>query len=135
MQIKTIKNRLDNAEAFDSSVNAALNDGWVLKKRLVLQPHQPTGGINYFHTMLYAELEKPDQDQNPSYEALKAYYERISSLPDCNDCGKKHSCSVVPRPGENTRINCPLWSREKTIKDLDGVTWHQDADKQGWTKE
>lgn len=69
MQIKTIKNRLDNAEAFDSSVNAALDDGWVLKKRLVLEPHQPHTGNTYFYTMLYAELEKYGQD--PSYEALK----------------------------------------------------------------
>ena len=135
MQIKTIRSRLDSAKDFDSAVNTALNEGWVLKKRLVLQPHQPNNGSTYLATMLYAELEKHDQDKDPSYEALKAYYERISSLPDCNDCGKKHSCSVVPRPGENTRINCPLWSREKTIKDLDGGTWRQDADKQGWTKE
>lgn len=71
MQIKTIKNRLDNAKAFDSEVNTAISEGWVLKKRLVLQPNQPITISIYFHTTLCAEMEKPDQDQDPSYEALK----------------------------------------------------------------
>ena len=39
------------------------------------------------------------------------YYERINALHDCNDCGAK-SCMYVPNPGENTRINCPLWKEK-----------------------
>ena len=32
LQIKTIRNRLDNPTLFDDEVNAALRDGWTLKK-------------------------------------------------------------------------------------------------------
>ena len=38
LQIKTIWNRLENATLFDDEVNAALRDGWTLKKRTVLRP-------------------------------------------------------------------------------------------------
>ena len=39
------------------------------------------------------------------------YFDRVSNLHDCNDCAKGHppNCEYLPRPGENTRINCPLW--------------------------
>ena len=56
-QIKTIKNRLDSAAAFDTEVNAALLEGWQLTKREVLQPlSQPEH--QYTYIMLYAELER-----------------------------------------------------------------------------
>lgn len=32
LQIKTIRNRLDNNTYFDDEVNAALRDGWTLKR-------------------------------------------------------------------------------------------------------
>lgn len=55
-QIKTIKNRLDNAEMFDEEVNAALAEGWTLTKRDVIRPNaHPVGETSF--TMLYAELE------------------------------------------------------------------------------
>mgnify|MGYP001620363158 FL=1 len=38
LKIKTIRNRLDNHTLFDDEVNAALRDGWTLKKRTVLRP-------------------------------------------------------------------------------------------------
>ena len=38
LQIKTIRNRLDNPTLFDDEVNTALRDGWTLKKRTVLRP-------------------------------------------------------------------------------------------------
>lgn len=56
LQIKTIRNRLDNNTYFDNEVNAALRDGWTLKKRTVLRPIGQSASI-YAHTMLYAELE------------------------------------------------------------------------------
>lgn len=63
LQIKTIRNRLDNPTLFDDEVNAALRDGWTLKKRTVLQPisQQDT---TYTHMMLYAELEKEVADDD-----------------------------------------------------------------------
>lgn len=56
-QIKTIKTRLDNAAIFDKDVNAALADGWQLKKREVLIPMAQNDRCTVY-TMLYAELEK-----------------------------------------------------------------------------
>lgn len=57
LQIKTIRNRLDNPTLFDNEVNAALRDGWTLKKRTVLRPIGQQEST-YIHIMLYAELEK-----------------------------------------------------------------------------
>lgn len=57
LQIKTIRNRLDNAEAFDKEVNAALAEGWTLTKREVLMP-KAQGERIQTHIMLYAELER-----------------------------------------------------------------------------
>lgn len=57
LQIKTIRDRLDNNTYFDNKVNAALRDGWTLKKRTVLRPIGQSESV-YAHTMLYAELEK-----------------------------------------------------------------------------
>lgn len=63
LQIKTIRNRLDNNTYFDNEVNAALRDGWTLKKRTVLRPISQSEST-YFHTMLYAELEKEVADDD-----------------------------------------------------------------------
>ena len=57
LQIKTILNRLDYSISFDKEVNAALRDGWTLKKRTVLQPIGQSESV-YAPMMLYAELEK-----------------------------------------------------------------------------
>lgn len=63
-QIKTIAKRLNNSAEFDADVNAALQEGWTLIERKVLQPpSQPSDGV-YLHNMLYAELERftePDE--------------------------------------------------------------------------
>lgn len=32
----------------------------------------------------------------------------LSTYNDCNNCGDK-DCKYIPRIGEVTRINCPLW--------------------------
>lgn len=57
LQIKTIRNRLDNPITFDDEVNAALRKGWTLKKRTVLRPIGQSESF-FSHMMLYAELEK-----------------------------------------------------------------------------
>lgn len=63
LQIKTIRNRLDNPALFDDEVNAALRDGWTLKKRTVLRPICQSESV-YIHMMLYAELEKEVADDD-----------------------------------------------------------------------
>lgn len=41
------------------------------------------------------------------------YYERIASLPDCNNCGiAPKGCMYLPKWGEEIRINCPHWVKE-----------------------
>lgn len=42
----------------------------------------------------------------------KVHSERVSELPNCNDCGKALSCEYKPRWGAPARINCPLWEKE-----------------------
>lgn len=61
LQIKTIWNRLENATLFDDEVNAALRDGWTLKKRTVLRPIGQSEST-YTYMLLYAELEKEVAD-------------------------------------------------------------------------
>lgn len=63
LQIKTIRNRMDNPTLFDDEVNAALRDGWTLKKRTVLRPIGQQEST-YIHMMLYAELEKEVADDD-----------------------------------------------------------------------
>ena len=63
LQIKTIWNRLKNATLFDDEVNAALRDGWTLKKRTVLRPIGQSEST-YTYMLLYAELEKEVADDD-----------------------------------------------------------------------
>ena len=56
LQIKTIRHHLDNLTSFDDDVNAALREGWTLKKRTVLLPIIQSD-TRYTYMMLYAELE------------------------------------------------------------------------------
>ena len=65
LQIKTIWNRLNNLTPFDDEVNAALRDGWTLKKRTVLRPiGQSESAYAYTYMLLYAELEKEVADND-----------------------------------------------------------------------
>ena len=57
MQIKTIRRRLDNAEAFDEEVNKALSEGWSLTKRYLLKGGN-LSSTAYCHSMLIAEMVK-----------------------------------------------------------------------------
>lgn len=81
-QIKTIKNRLDNNVAFDEEVNAALAEGWKLKKRDVLRPNAHPDGETSF-TMLYAELELDTDNTKRCCEACGM--ERCTDSP-CVKC-------------------------------------------------
>lgn len=55
MEIKTVRDRLDNADAFDAEVNQALAEGWILKKRYISDPKTDGG-----YRMLVAELVKDE---------------------------------------------------------------------------
>lgn len=63
MEIKTIKNRIDNEDDFDKAVNKALAEGWTLKKRYIL-PGGPAKHDTFLHNMLIAELVKGECIRN-----------------------------------------------------------------------
>ena len=61
MEIKTIYIPASAAgvPAFDNCVNEALQEGWKLTKRELIQPKaQQNTYVTYFNNMLYAELER-----------------------------------------------------------------------------
>jgi len=51
-------------------------------------------------------------DMEYKLQQYKDYMDRIRGLPNCNTCGYEWNCSHMPDPGQNTRINCPLWIAE-----------------------
>ena len=66
------------------------------------------------------EIENDNEDKSDGVRSalymlidMIDYYNRISKLRNCNDCGSRKVCKYIPKPGEHTRINCPLWSEEK----------------------
>lgn len=88
LEIKTIKNILDNAEAFDKEVNAALVEGWELTRRDIIIP-QTTDK----YTMLYAELERyveESQEEESEDDGLARWvFSRRNPLEPyhCSFCG------------------------------------------------
>ena len=86
-QIKTIKNRLDNAASFDKEVNAALAEGWQLTRRDVLQPKAQSENMQTY-TMLYAELEQEViTEAERCCENCKHYHKEPEDEP-CIHCNK-----------------------------------------------
>ena len=43
-------------------------------------------------------------------DSYKIFFEDITKCGDCNDCGKSKTCEFVPKVGQTTRYNCPLWT-------------------------
>ena len=81
MQIKTIKNRLDNNESFDKEVNKALSEGWILTKRYIIEGKQLSSDI-YAHNMLVVEMIKPDQpvEDQPLKIKIKYFDQEIEQI-------------------------------------------------------
>lgn len=80
MQIKTIKNRIDNNESFDKEVNKALAEGWILTKRYILEGKDLGGGV-YSHNMLIAEMVKgEDQDLEIKIKYFDQEIEKIQKI-------------------------------------------------------
>ena len=51
-------------------------------------------------------------DMKYNVQSCVVVTERVKSCKDCNSCGKRYDCEYVPRLGETTRINCPLWDQK-----------------------
>lgn len=100
MKIKTIRWRLDAAEKFDEAVNAALEEGWMLTKREVLDGRQ-LGSDTYQHRMLYAELILPDAPAEPEKPAdldaaMDLIKDECSQHQSCYDCPLHDRCDCEP---------------------------------------
>lgn len=107
-QIKTIKYRLDNAAAFDEAVNKAIEEGWTLTERKVLQPcSQPTNGV-FLYNMLYAELERftePDEcEDSPLCNLVENLAKFAGSLADRN----AEKAPDLPEDTEKPKEDAPV---------------------------
>lgn len=56
-QILTVWENIRDQEIFDRRVNSAIERGWTLKKRMLINAFAPTDGV-FAYRVLYAELEK-----------------------------------------------------------------------------
>lgn len=45
--------------------------------------------------------------------AYKNEFDKLMSLPNCNDCADKNCCDFAPKPGEYVRANCPLHKKKE----------------------
>ena len=71
----------------------------------------------------YEELEDQMHEKAKDFAGMLLYvanciqyYLRVGSCNDCNTCGKNPECEYLPRLGETTRINCPLWEEKSDDK-------------------
>ena len=78
MQIKTFTYRLDNFKDFDREVNKAIADGWILKKRYILEGKNLDKGT-YAHNMLIAEMVK-DEAPDPLKIKIKYFDQDIEQI-------------------------------------------------------
>lgn len=111
MQIKTIKNRLDNAEAFDAAVNEALANGWAMVKRELITNEQPRCDT-FFYSMLYAELVKNDPVEEPEADAV-TWQESVEVL--------RNACASCAECGPS----CPMyaWCQDNLVKTEAPIHW------------
>lgn len=92
MKIKTIWALFDQSRSFDAEINAYLEEGWVLRKRAVIQG-MPYIDTTYARRVLYAELELPDKEEtialpeppNP-FEAARRLQEYCLARSGCQGC-------------------------------------------------
>lgn len=74
---------------------------------------QPVGSITYgIEVKRCADCAK-DTEKDCQHCGYKYHSERVSSLPNCNDCAKKRDCEYLPDWGKDVRINCPLHEPKK----------------------
>lgn len=86
MQIKTIRKTIFSASEFDDEVNKALDAGWRLTRREVLQGEGKEKTC-YDNWLLYAELVKmdpvPEQPAMDPLEAIQVLARACENAPQC----------------------------------------------------
>lgn len=78
-QIKTISGSLGECAQFDKAVNAALEEGWELKRRDVIIPHGSDR-----NSSLYAELERLAEEPQKEWLLKQAPNDTRYVCPVCN---------------------------------------------------
>lgn len=113
MKIKTIKNRLNNAEQFDKELNRALADGYQLIRRDIVPGFSLTGG-GCLHNMLYAEMVLPDPAPDPEpveIDAIQALHivkdACLAHSGSCNECQMYEWCEQLRTGGDPTDWHLP----------------------------
>ena len=56
------------------------------------------------------ELREKLERVTAELDSYKMFFEDITKCGDCNDCEKSATCEFVPKVGQTTRYNCPLWT-------------------------
>lgn len=56
------------------------------------------------------ELREQLERVTAERDSYKIFFEDITKCGDCNDCRKSATCEFVPKVGQTTRYNCPLWT-------------------------
>lgn len=82
-QIKTIKSRIDYDKDFDEKVNAAIAEGWELKRRELI-PSYTTNS----YTILYAELEREVITEAERCCENCRYYSTAPGAEPCCSCSE-----------------------------------------------
>lgn len=115
MKIKTIAKELNinTLEAFDTEVNAALDEGWLLTKREVI-PGAALGTTAYAPPVLYAELVQLDEPEDlpapppmDPFDALRAVQEFCDTQEKCGACPLYDWCCQLRTGGDPTDWKIP----------------------------
>lgn len=71
--------------------------------------------IDYYRERIKELLAELETARACDICAQKRGFEYWMNKPNCNDCAHSahSSCGFCPKPGEDVRINCPLWKPKK----------------------
>lgn len=70
---------------------------------------------NNMYASTVRELNKTKQEVE-RLKTFETFANRISSLPNCNDCSGQYHCPTMPKWGEDVRFNCPLHISSTTLR-------------------
>lgn len=102
--------RLIYAERFEELFNQQVELGATDLFDAVEDALQDTESIDPETLPIVLELREKLERVTKERDSYKIFFEDITKCGDCNDCGKSKTCEFVPKVGQTTRYNCPLWT-------------------------